>query len=964
MDYFSAIWYFLLMLAGLACGAPNAREKSNSWVSLGIVLILASLLRLWPLIWCGESPPAVFNQIELAILVGAAAMACLAAGSFSGHRAPYFLAIIVLFSGAWLGWEMEPTGSLLYARWLLWAPACLVLSYTILKVGIKHSGSSAVAVRLLVVGLVLMAFLNPVQEVFQAITKASSAQGNVIPLRDLLLWAILPTIALLAVLAGSWIHFCDCRMAGLSIDVRAARRERMLWFLFVIVLVAGWFWAAFSSRNADATGRAELVQEAKLVSSALDPALITQLTGTRSDENLPAYKTIKAQLADIVKASGSYRFAYLMAHRNGQVIFLVDNEPDGSKDESMAGDVYADAEPELLDAFQNPHPLVTGPYPDQWGIWITGYAPLPRLKMNNAPIYLGMDDNAKSWCANLDRIRLEKSLETLMLALFVVGLIVVNYLTSESSSRQAASEKRVRRSLQEAARLALVVEHTTDSVIIADTMGAMEWVNASFTKMTGYSMGEIQGKYLVDFLAEGETDAAAIKRIASAFSSRAGFKERLLRHHKSKRPYWVHIECQPLLGENGVLTGYMAIESDITASVVAEKKLLEAKDAADAANRAKSTFLATMSHEIRTPLNAVIGISSLLLETCQETHHRDYAATIASSGEILLELINDILDYSKIEAGRIEVENRPFTLADVLMETREILSPTAEEKKVGLTCDIEPSLPKVIVGDRMRLKQVLLNLVSNGIKFTENGSVTIRAERAGEAFFRITVKDTGIGISKEVQSRLFVPFMQADSSITRKYGGTGLGLAISKRLVELMRGTIAVQSTEGEGALFVVELPLQIADGSSLEVGHGMPTDFKPVSIQGRAQEIKTFKEIRVLVAEDNIMNQKVIRMLLSRLGITPVIVENGVQVLEAVKESPFDLLLIDIQMPVMDGLETTRRLIEFYKEEKRPDIVALTANAFKEDREACFAAGMDGYLVKPITLDRLRVVLEKVCGV
>ena len=410
-------------------------------------------------------------------------------------------------------------------------------------------------------------------------------------------------------------------------------------------------------------------------------------------------------------------------------------------------------------------------------------------------------------------------------------------------------------------------------------------------------------------------------------------------------------------GDQGQPTGFVTLTRDTTERKRHERELASARDAADAANRAKGEFLANISHEIRTPMNGIIGMTELALSTYLSEEQREYLGMVRSSAEDLLVIINDILDYSKIEAGKVALLPVRFNLRELVGDTLKSLAIAAQRKNLELACHFHENTPPWVVGDPVRLRQVLVNLASNAVKFTATGEVMIHAELESQdeagSKVHFAVRDTGIGVPLEKQQRLFRPFEQADSSTTRQYGGTGLGLAISKRIVELMGGEIWMESAPGAGSTFhftagfgVARAPEEPSMVSTAKLGPSLPAALHPLSI---------------LVAEDNTVNQKLVVSMLRKMGHLPTVAVDGVDAVAKSRDTAFDLILMDVNMPGIDGLEATRRIrsAEHAGADRTP-IIAMTACAMSGDRERCIEAGMDDYLSKPVTIESVARTLAR----
>ena len=659
--------------------------------------------------------------------------------------------------------------------------------------------------------------------------------------------------------------------------------------------------------------------------------------------------------------------------------------------------------------------------------------------------------------------------------------------THQDVTKRRQMEEALRSSEAWNRKLALVASRTQNAVVITDPQGRVEWVNEGFTRMTGYSPAEIVGRKKSTFLHGPDTDPQAAQSLDEKLRRGEGFRGELLHYRRDGQPFWALVDVQPAFDDAGKLIYFVAVLQDITAVRTAAEELRRAKEAAEAANRAKGQFLANVSHELRTPLNGIIGLTNLTLAEELSPDQRSRLILVREAAETLHTLVNDLLDLSKIEAGRLELASLPFDLHEVVGRSLRALAGQAHQKGLELVCDIAKEVPIEVIGDPDRLQQILTNLLSNAIKFTEKGSVTLSVrlrERAdNEVTLTLAVADTGIGIPLHRQQAIFLPFEQADGSTTRQYGGTGLGLSIVDRLTRLMGGSITLVSEPGKGSTFTVTVRLGVVAHAtevtvpnslvggcvlvaspanlnrdvlcSLLVGWGMrpqtldqlleseaglargnyrlliiddqfgqlsdfdrliraanmhslpvllihagpsmqpdqwhtlgvagaiPRPYTPsqlldalvVALEKPLQGTKPRRQpapvlptrqgrpLRLLLAEDNKINQRVAEEFLVRAGHTVVTVEDGVSAVLAWDRGSFDAVLMDVQMPIMGGLEATAaiRARERDRPNQRPiPIVAMTARAMTGDEEECRRAGMNAYVPKPLDPARLLRILDE----
>jgi len=555
--------------------------------------------------------------------------------------------------------------------------------------------------------------------------------------------------------------------------------------------------------------------------------------------------------------------------------------------------------------------------------------------------------------------------DALIVALSVSFAALAGFLSIVNAARQRAAREAAQARGIESERRARVLADTLPLLIAyLDRDLRYRFANAYYRTLWGLDPEAMTGRTVTEVF--GPAAEPWLDELRAALAGRRLHFERDFQSAGGVQHFLV--DLVPDVAPDGNVLGFY-----LTAMNITDRKNSEQR--AEAASHAKSEFVANMSHEIRTPMNAVLGVAYLLENTALSETQKEYVGMIRSSGQVLLGILNDVLDFSKIEAGRMELAPTEFRIRAVLDSVARVMTLNASARGISLAVNADADVPPVLVGDAMRLQQILINLVGNAIKFTERGGVTVRvvlcqSPRPDEVTLRLAVRDTGIGMDTEQLSRLFSAFSQADASTTRRFGGTGLGLAICRRLAELMGGDIAVRSTQGAGSEFVVTLPFAVGDADAVveePVWQSVPTQgwllpeapaLPPVAPP--AGDAPPLQGLRLLLVEDNPLNQVVARGMLEQAGAGVEVVENGQLALERLRThaADYDMVLMDVQMPVMDGYQATR-LARRELGLKLP-ILAMTAGVMQSEQDQCLAAGMDDFIAKPVDIEQMLDVISR----
>lgn len=828
------------------------------------------------------------------------------------------------------------------------------------------------------------------------------------------------------------------------------------------IFVAGLGGGVWTYHRAEQRALAELTANALRCAVAFRGTDLQALTGTRADLENPAYAAIKARLVELRQAQSGVRFVYLFRPGAvpGRVVFLADSEPADSSEVSLPGDDFAEApeSPGLQSILATRHPATEGPLGDSFGRWVTGYAPIRSSTGATADI-IGLDIDAGEWRSSL----FEQGFRTALYCWLLLGLPLV----SRAALRRWSAQERTIRKLSEA------VEQSRSALMITGLDNRIEYVNRGVCEQLEYTRDELIGRLWTEFRTE-DTPTEAIADLVTTVQSGRTWDGTWYNRRKAGAVYPVNCVVSPVTGRNGRILCYIAALRDLTEAKRMEGELRAAKERAQSGERAKGAFLDTMSHELRTPLNGIVGFTRLLLDTPLTSEQREYVQTVRASGEVLLQMTGDILDYSRMEANPQPLALQPCDVRVLLEEVLDLLACTAAAKQIVLLHQVGPEVPASAMLDAGRLRQVLLNLIGNALKFTAAGEVEVRV-RSGTSVadagpeLEFAVRDTGPGIGEEDQKRLFQPFTQLDASINRRHGGAGLGLAISRSLVRIMGGDISLRSEPGRGAVFRFAVPAKAVEArveglvlagrrvglvvrapgllrelfrvisaaggvpvachlEELMAGVGMDlavvdcdqgvlaqvleeavdlagwpagavvglvtsahdgedrrrlrqvfhtlmskplhhdalvatlaaasADAAQAAISGRQFDL------RVLIVDDDPVSLRSLQGIVTALGCRSVAVSGGREAIDALaREERFDVVMLDLRMPDMDGVEVLRGVRAGIAGEAARDvwITIVTADMQADARDALSALGCDDCVCEPITLASCASALQRV---
>ncbi len=571
---------------------------------------------------------------------------------------------------------------------------------------------------------------------------------------------------------------------------------------------------------------------------------------------------------------------------------------------------------------------------------------------------LNKDSNLESFkldmISELEKLKMESEIQSFKINRLIKDKNVLNSLLNKTSTD-------LKRALQElekrAEELNILLNTIPAFVFFKDKEYRYQLVNKAFIDFAQIPPEEVIGKKLTEVYPDYKDSSEYIKKEKEVIENGKSFyniEELLI---KGDKYLWVNTNLAPVVDSKGSIIGLIGISWDITSQKNYQQELKRAKELAEEGARVKTEFLTNMSHEIRTPLNAIVGMAEILKKSNINKEQKEYIDILLSSGDDLINLINDIFEYSALESGKVILKNEKFSLHSFLFEFGKKIEKKAKAKNLNFELKYSKSLHDKVIGDKKRLEEILNNITDNALKFTNNGYIKIvvncmENRQKENCIIKFTIEDTGIGIKEEDGKKLFNSFSQIDSSSTKQYKGTGLGLVISKKLVEMMGGEIGFSSQPGKGSVFWFTAQL------------GIEID-KTESVIGDTEEQKIkeiLKDFRILLVEDNLINQKITKFTLIKTGCKVTVANNGLEAVNLYKNNNFDLILMDIQMPVMDGLEATMKIREIEKteDERHAFIVALTANALPSDMEKCMQAGMDGFIAKPFKPSDLFHVLHK----